>query len=1404
MRPVSRRRGMRPAVVVATVALLAAGGTVPASARTAPPEPSGPGTIAPQLAAELAADGEADFWIRFAPRADLTAASRIEDWNRRGAEVARLLRETARASQAEVRAHLDAVGADYQAFWVTNAIHVRNGSDELAAELAARPEVEALLPTTTYQAPVAPSREEPVAAAAGAVEWNVADVRAPEAWAQYGTRGAGITVANLDTGVQYDHPALVDRYRGNQGDGTFVHDYNWFDAAGVCPDAPCDRNGHGTHTMGTMVGDDGADNRVGVAPDVTWIATNGCCPDDAALIASAQWLLEPTDLTGANPDASRRPHIINNSWGSQHPSNDPFLEDVTAAWAASGIFAVWSNGNNGPACRTSGSPGSLPQNYSVGAYGPDGRIADFSSRGGEDGLVKPDISAPGVAVRSAVPGDRYALGDGTSMAAPHVAAAVALLWSAAPDLVGDVDGTRALLDASAVDTPDPQCGGTPGDNNVYGEGRLDALALLDRAPVAGTGRLEVTVTDAVDGTPVPGATIEVAGPVHRQRTAGEDGTYGLPLPPGTYQVSVSAFGYAPQTTEVSVVAGATVAHPVRLAPRDAVTVRGRVTDGSGQGWPLYAAVGVAGQPHLTVHTRPDTGRYELALPAGGSYTLTVEPLYDGYPPVSHEITVGDHSLTHDVAVPVDGDSCPDLGYAHRFDGYEEDFSTGALPDGWSVVDHTGSGHRGWVFDDPDGRGNLTGGDGGFAVTARSPGVVEDLDSSLVSPVFDLSGHAEPVLMFRQHFRPLQDVARVELSLDGGATWQTVLEQTGLVEGPAQEIVPIPQAAGQSQVRVRFHMVDNRLSTRFWEIDDVFVGTRSCEPQRAGLVFGHVRDRNTHAPLNGATVSTVADPTRRTTTVATPDDPALDDGFYWLVDEGWGSAGVTATADGYEAQTRPGSLGAGRPPSRRDFHLPAGRLTVEPDPLTGSVVAGRTTEVTLVVTNTGTAPAQVELRERDGTHEIPRVPDLLGSAGHAEVIRVEGEFSPEAPGATIPTVPARTGRPGPQGRDGLHGPDGPHGTPGTSASAGAWIDLPNYPTRVMDNALAEIDGKIYSAGGMVDGAPLATAYVYDPVDRSWSRIADLPEPLSAAAGAAIDGKFYVAGGWPPLSQGSRALYIYDPATDTWSRGADAPFIFAAAGRAVLDGKLYVVGGCANNCFLSGVHRYDPATDTWQQLADYPVAASHLACAGIAGQVYCAGGTRAGDVTWNRTYAYDPATDTWTRKADLPIQLWGMAYTASSDRLVVSGGVTGGATDIGSGATVNPKALTNEGFVYDPATDRWSSLPPSSQLTYRAGSTCGLVKVGGTMVLGFAPVDTAEMLPTYGDCAPRDVPWLSVDSGPVTLEPGDKLRVTVRLDATGLPPGTYGAGLWIKEDTPYLAYPVDVTLTVRPGRGGPVPG
>src|SRR5690606_18118605 len=160
-----------------------------------------------------------------------------------------------------------------------------------------------------------------------ALEWGLSNIRAPEAWEAFGAQGEGIVVANIDTGVQFDHPALVNQYRGNLG-GSFDHNYNWFDPAGVCgsPESgPCDNADHGTHTMGTIVGDDLAGNQIGVAPRARWIAAKGCedlnCSNEA-LLSSGQWLLAPTDLNGENPRPDLRPNIINNSWSGF--AGDPF------------------------------------------------------------------------------------------------------------------------------------------------------------------------------------------------------------------------------------------------------------------------------------------------------------------------------------------------------------------------------------------------------------------------------------------------------------------------------------------------------------------------------------------------------------------------------------------------------------------------------------------------------------------------------------------------------------------------------------------------------------------------------------------------------------------------------------------------------------------------------------------------------------------------------------------------------------------------------------------------------------------------------------------------------------------------------------------------------------------------
>ena len=235
--------------------------------------------------------------------------------------------------------------------------------------------------------------------------------------------------------------------------------------------------------MGTMVGDDGGSNKIGVAPGAKFIAAKGCesssC-SESALLASAQWILAPTDLNGQNPRPDLRPNIVNNSWGGG--GGDRFYTASVDAWVAAGIMPIFSNGNSGPACGTAGSPGDYPSVYSAGAYDINNAIAPFSSRGSSDfGGIKPDIAAPGVNVRSSIANGGYASFNGTSMAAPHVAGTVALMWSANPALLGNLTATRRLLDYSAVDTPASQCGGTDDDNSVFGEGRLDAFAAVSAA-----------------------------------------------------------------------------------------------------------------------------------------------------------------------------------------------------------------------------------------------------------------------------------------------------------------------------------------------------------------------------------------------------------------------------------------------------------------------------------------------------------------------------------------------------------------------------------------------------------------------------------------------------------------------------------------------------------------------------------------------------------------------------------------------------------------------------------------------------------------------------------------------------------------------------------------------------------
>ncbi|MGV9778562.1 S8 family serine peptidase [Streptosporangium sp. NPDC003464] len=608
-----------------------------------------PEKIDKTVLAELAADDKATFWVRLKSDADLSAARSAKTKSEKARQVFRAKTELAASSQAGLRKLLTAQHADFTPFWIANAVQV-TGDAKLAAEIAKLPEVEQIEPSRVTKLPEPlPGKE---VAKVDAVEWNIDRVNAPRVWSELGTRGEGIVVANIDSGVQFDHPALAAQYRGKKADGSVEHDYNWFDPAGVCPSAaPCDNNDHGTHTMGTMVGGADGANTIGVAPGAKWIAAKGCETNscsDASLLAAGQWVLAPTDLNGNNPRPDLAPDIVNNSWGGA--GFDAWYKETVEAWVAAGIFPAFSNGNvTGAGCNSSGSPGQYGSSYSAGAFDVNNAIASFSTRGsGENGEIKPNLAAPGVNVRSSVPGG-YDAFSGTSMASPHVAATVALMWSASPALQGDIAATRELLDRTAIDVDDTRCGGTAADNNVWGEGRLDTFAAVQAAPVGELGALRGTVTSG--SSPVAAATLTVAGPLSRTVTTAQDGTYALPrLLAGDYRITVKKFGYGDATAAVTVVADQTVTKDVPLTAQPSGTVSGTVT---AAGTPeAGAAVVAVGTPVSAVTDA--AGRYRLTLPAGG-YELKVTPVSRCAGGLTVPITV-DGDLTKDVDLPRRADS----------------------------------------------------------------------------------------------------------------------------------------------------------------------------------------------------------------------------------------------------------------------------------------------------------------------------------------------------------------------------------------------------------------------------------------------------------------------------------------------------------------------------------------------------------------------------------------------------------------------------------------------------------------------------------------------------------------------------------------------------------------------------
>jgi subtilisin family serine protease/uncharacterized membrane protein len=387
--------------------------------------------------------------------ADMPKAPR----NARAKALVRALRERAQRGQGALKAELaqqHALGAvkHLRAFWIFNGFAL-TAREPLLRRLAARDDVLEVRLDREILPPPRPASAEPGLAD---TEWNIAMVRAPEVWTSDPPYdGSGVVVGSFDTGVDGAHQDLSARYRGDDA-------ISWFDPYGQHA-SPFDFHGHGTHTTATAVGGNAGGSSIGVAPGARWIAAKAWADNGigqtSAFHQIFEWFLAP----GGDPENA--PDVVINSWAlSLGGCITEFAPDIQA-WRAAGIFPAFAAGNSGPGASSVRSPGAYPESFAVGATDMFDEVASFSGRGPSPcgGIVKPDISAPGASVRSAMPGGSYGTLSGTSMATPHVAGAVAVLRSINPALTIDEVGDILKLGATDISAP--------GADSTSGAGRLD-------------------------------------------------------------------------------------------------------------------------------------------------------------------------------------------------------------------------------------------------------------------------------------------------------------------------------------------------------------------------------------------------------------------------------------------------------------------------------------------------------------------------------------------------------------------------------------------------------------------------------------------------------------------------------------------------------------------------------------------------------------------------------------------------------------------------------------------------------------------------------------------------------------------------------------------------------------------
>jgi len=1217
------------------------------------------------------------------------------------AKVVRRLQKTADASLQVVTPLLDALAGtgnivDYRSYWVFNGLAV-DGDLSSVLSLAQLDEVIAIRENRTHHL------DDPRGDGSrllDEIEWNIGATGAPDVWSEMGITGRGVVVANLDSGVDWTHPALRSQYRGYADGGAATrHDYHWFDATETYPREPGPQtpnisrwSDHGTHAMGSLVGreEDGS-NQIGMAPGAQWIAAKvfddqGDSTDEW-LHAGFQWCLAPTDLEGNNPNPALAPDIVSNSWGDDNGLDDSFRRDLEA-WRSAGIFSAWASGNAGPSASTVGAPASYDIAFAVGAIDIDERIASYSSRGPSPwgGVIKPEVVAPGSNIRSSVAGGAYESGwNGTSMATPHVAGLAALMYEASDHTLGFTETIDTII-ATARDL------GASGPDNDYGYGRIDAYQAV--STIFKGGSFAGQVTDGASGLPISGAVLRLVSEENggeTQAVTDAVGAYSVSVAAGLYDVSVAAFGYEDLTIEGLVIeAGYTTQLSFALERLAGGTISGKVKERD-TGALVPAEVTLVGTNQVV--TVDAAGNYSIDVPTG-TYVVRAMPLGAGHRgALSGSLVVAQGaSVTANLQLApmapilvVDADAWSPSGAVLAY--YQADLDELLIGhDSQSITD---------AATDVPSAAELS--DYSLVIWAQAvshPGFVSAWDelAAFVEQGGNLLISGQDIGYWAEQegqLDSLADLLHASFVAEDAGLGDVLAKPGGVFDGLILE----PNTADSA---------DNQSSPDHVEPADALaeIAWRTAGGQGVGLSVTACASRLVYLAFGLEGMGPRGDR-----------QMVLDRAVTWL----------TASASG-----------------------PAPHLTAETTSQTGN--PGSTLDYAVSLVNRGSVAASYDLELLSGDWRAslldPDSGQLLGTRHDLEpcdikeaLLRVE---IPQTAGTNqrdtieVRLVPTDAG-------------DDEASLQLTAVSMPNWVQRDSMPDGRYRAGSAVVGCRLYVVGGFdLDGNAEATVQIYDAQTGTWSRGPDLPRAAANVACAARDGIVYAIGGYDPDREGSERLagvYALNTSAGTWSELAALPQAVSGMTAVAYGDAIYAFGGNILDGDLLGSYVYDIDGDSWREGPELEAGSSSFAQAAVLdGAIYWLGGWPGEAGVWQ----LDPVSETWESLAEMTSGRHSF-FLASDGRYLYAAG--GGSEWQGDGSAER----------YDPLTDTWLSLP-SMRFGDRVGATGGLVD-GRLLVVGGTTASSGVAAESLGVRSLRDSAYWSVSEA--YARPGDSLAYTLVL-------------------------------------------